>query len=117
MRGQITNTQIPIDAAHRRSIAARSRANDAPVFNDGPVFNWPWAQNPVPEQQEDPGNVATECQVVPLRKALTMNGKHYLNSSYDANSTAAGRRDKARAECAAYWRAKWDQDLAWFNAE
>ena len=34
MRGQITKTHCAIDAADRRTIAARVRAIDAPVVND-----------------------------------------------------------------------------------
>ena len=45
MRGPITRTHVALEAAHRRSIAARERANDAPVSNHGSVFHWPWAQN------------------------------------------------------------------------
>ena len=40
MRGQIAKTEIAIDAADHRFIAARVRANDAPVVNNRPVFQW-----------------------------------------------------------------------------
>ena len=66
MCGQITKTHCAIDAAVRRSIAARVRAIDAPVVNDESSIDW--AQNPAPEQHESPGNVATQCHFVPRIK-------------------------------------------------
>ena len=67
IRGQITKTQVALDAADRRSIAARAGHNDAPVFRTG-QSSIGWAQNPAPEQHESLGNVATLCHFVPRKK-------------------------------------------------
>ena len=70
-RGQITKTQIALDAADRRSIAARVRADDAPVFSTG-QSSMGSAQNPPPEQQESLGNVATVSHCVPRKKRVAV---------------------------------------------
>ena len=56
-----------LEAAHRRSILARARANAAPVFNDG-QSSIGRVQNPEVEQHESLGNVATECQIAPRKR-------------------------------------------------